>query len=206
MRFFVLFPKPHCIKNRSLEHQRIIMNAFTDNIKKLVDADCQIRFLIEDSIAKEVLDKFSTARLDPITVLTDADIYYLQNYPDPADPLTSYALQAHLEVEHFGDKYKGMWQPDPKLMFSDKETYQAQCKNACRRRRRAATNDLIKSEANVLVFRDTGIGDRSDNPSNFISQGDGRIVAMVDLENSMMTMYYGGIYLESTMFDQILNM
>ena len=206
MRVFVLFPKAACYERKDTVTQRKLSSVFNDNLKMLVNAGATIRYLLEDKLAHEFIQKLNYDKVECVSGIPKTDYDYIMRHQDEDDPIEQYFYTMYDIVEKVDDDIGLKYTVDPRLFITDREAALIQRKNCYKRRRREITDNLVSKSNNVMVFRASNMTDRSLNAIDTVSQGDGRLVIQVDLTYGNVSCYYGGVFIPADMIPNILTL
>lgn len=206
MKVFVLFPKASCYDRKDTETQRRLSSIFMDYIKRLMDANTKIIYLLEDKIARDIIQRTGYTNVECITAIPMYDLQYLMNNPDDDDPIEDYVFHNYPNTKCVAGDIGKKYDVDIKLMLTDKEQYMIKRKDCYKKRRREIIDTLVSQYYNVMLFRANTNLDRCADATENIKQGDGKLVMQVDINFGNIIIYYGGIYIQEDMLPSILSL
>lgn len=193
MKVLVMFPKASCYINKSFDVQRIYRAYFKEWIKFLIDNGCSIEYMLEDSLAREILKEMNVDA-NCVTCICPSDIQFFmtqQGWVDIPDYVYAEYTSA---VPKIGDTEKKLSVPFYVLKEGN-EVFLNKKSECCKKRIRTATDAYVRESKNVLMFATNAQTNRCTELSEQASMGDGRLLMEFYLEKGFMNCYYGGAYL-----------
>lgn len=193
MKVLVMFPKASCYVNKSFDVQRIYRSNFKEWIKFLVDNNCSIEYMLEDSLAKEILKEMNV-NASCITCVCPSDIQFFANQQGWVDIPDYVYAEYSSAVQKIGDVEKKLSVPF-NMLREGNEVFLNKKAECCKKRIRTATEAYVRGSKNVLMFSTNAQTNRCTGLSEQAAIGDGRLLMEFYLEKGFINCYYGGTYL-----------
>ena len=193
MKILVVMPKISCYENKSADVQRTYKAAFKEWIKFLQEQNCTFEYMLEDTLARDIFNELGI-KASVFTCISPSDIQFFRQKSHLVD-IPDYVYNEHNMVPaRVGDVEKKYSVPlavlkESKDLFLDKRV------DVCKKRIRTATEEVIKSSKNVLMFSANTLTNRCSALSEQVYQGDGRLLLEYFLERGFINCYYGGVYI-----------
>lgn len=206
MKVFVLFPKASCYDRKDTETQRRLSTIFMEHLKRLVETNTKIIYLLEDKIAYDCIQRLGYTNVECVTAIPEYDFQYLLSNPDDDDPIEDYVFGLYPTTKCVAGDIGKKYDVDFKLLLTDKEQYYIKRKDCYKKRRRDILDHLVSSYYNVMLFRANSNIDRCSDATANMKQGDGRLIMQVDINFGNIIVYYGGVYIQEDMLSSILSL
>ena len=204
MEITVLFPKASAYDGKPTDEQRTIRECVRKFLNIFTEADCCIRYILEDKLANDFIRGMQYDNTKTVSAINNIDHRYLMANEDKDDPIQPVFFELYDSVENVAGDIDKHLMPDIRLAVQDGVQYEIQRASCYKKRRRHILDNLVSTSRNVLMFTINDNLDRCKHPSSTISMGDGRLCVQVDLSTGIPVCYYGGVYIPEDVISGIL--
>lgn len=201
----VLFPKLTSYVGKGIDTQRTFNDIFKRYIGLLTNANCSIEVLVEDELALMQLKSMGVNSIKYITCIGKSDISFVNSFPGQVN-IGMNTLLLHGNAECVAGDVEKKFIVPISLVKEDREAYMSKRTDAFWKRVRLATDNLVSTRKNVLMFRMNNNNDRCIPVRETVSMGDGRLCIEVDMRSGVAISYYGGTYITEDLLPAILSL
>jgi hypothetical protein len=205
MKVTVVFPKASCYDGKSLDTQRIYGDVFRKYLNMLSECNCSVEYMLEDKLAGDFLKDFKFKDSKVITCVSQSDIKFFNDYRDLVD-LQPNVYQEYFNAENNSGVVEKQYTVPINLIRENREEYIRKRVEVYRKRRRVASDILLRSRKAVLMFRADNGTDWVSALRSTIADGDGRLCIEVNINSNGAIAYYGGAYLQEDYLPTVLSM
>lgn len=195
-------PKASCYENKSADIQRTYKAAFKEWIKFLYDNNCTFEYMLEDSLARSIFSELGI-QADVFTCVSPSDVQFFDQRRFMVD-IPEYVYAEHCNVPARIGEVEQKYTVPLALLRTDKDAFVNKRIECYRKRLRTATENVVRSSKNVLVFFTNNLTNRCSPISEQVVQGDGRLILEYFLERGFINCYYGGVYVPQDYLTDIL--
>lgn len=205
MRLTIMFPKSGCYALKDLSEKRILKDMFTKYLTYVKLANCQVEYLLEDSLARDMLIDAGISNARVVSCVTPADINFLKQYREVED-LEDYIFDSYSGVEHRTYDAERKYSVPLSALKEGKAAYFKKRVQNFRKSYSYSVNKYIAECTNVLQFRTGNSMDRGCAVSTTSKLGDGRLCVEVNVYNKISHIYYGGVFMQEEALPAILSL
>lgn len=188
--------------NVKIEQQSTIRKHMVKYIQDLASLGCSFEYVAHDHVAHDLLDEINISNKSCVDVIPTVEFDCWKKYfSDELDFITrDIPMRADRRVDYNKDLYKY-----PNVMqFKDKDEYLKKRREALHKNVRTAMVKFMTEQQIILFF--TGTNDLCPKPSNYIYEGDGRIIIEVDCMTGIVNSYYGGMWMDYKTIRNVIEM